>query len=88
MTARIAKSLLLSSYLFFSSISAVLAQVVATAPASPSPTPTPIVGMPDGGATGSALPGAGISSPTIILLVLGSFFLILGGYKFFQAFKD
>ena len=87
MVAKIAKTLVFSSYLFFASVSAAFAQVVALTAATPYPTPITVV-APDGGATSSALPDAGISSPTIILLVLGSFFLLLGGYRFFQAFKD
>jgi len=88
MVAKIAKSIFISLYLLVSSAPSVLAQVVATDAASPSPTPNLAGGMPNGGATNSALPNAGVSSPTIILIVLGSFFLILGGYKFFQAFKE
>lgn len=79
---RFVKSIPLSLLFYFFSASSVLAQV-ATAPASPTSTLVPTGG---GEATsGGELPAAGFAAPTIILLALGAFFLIVGVYKLYQT---
>lgn len=81
---KLIKSLPFSVLTLLASASSVFAQV-ATAPASPQATLTPAGG--GSGTSSSTLPEAGFAAPTLILLAVGAFFLIVGVYKFSKIFS-